>query len=45
MWWVVEIVMTVVLSALNGSYYVRFGNTINAAATDYVYCYQIYLTK
>lgn len=33
------------VSALNGSYYVRFGNTINAAATDSVYCYQIYLTK
>lgn len=33
------------VSALNGSYYVRFGNTINVAATDSVYCYQIYLTK
>lgn len=33
------------VSALNGSYYVRFGNTIKAAATDSVYCYQIYLTK
>lgn len=33
------------VSALNGSYYVRFGNTINAATTDSVYCYQIYLMK
>lgn len=33
------------VSSYNGSYYVRFGNTINAAATDSVYCYQIYLTK
>ena len=33
------------VSALNGSYYVRFGRTINTAATDSVYCYQIYLTK
>lgn len=33
------------VSALNGSYYVRFGRTINSNATDTIYCYQIYATK
>lgn len=33
------------VSALNGSYYVRFGNTIDANATDTIYCYGIYLMK
>lgn len=33
------------VSALNGSYYVRFGATPNSIVDDEIYCYQIYLTK